>query len=282
MNRALAVAAVVVAVVIGASALGARTAGARPSRTAAAARGRKGVAAKVELRATHLRIGTRRGPIHLFRPAGYDRRTAGIVVYVHGHFIHADRAWREHDLPAQFIASGRNALFIVPEAPASTQERPSWSNLARLITTAVGRAHMREPPGPLVIMGHSGAYKTMVPWLAHPRLRHVILVDALYGNEPDFRAWLDKSSARQMTLVVRGTGKWADPFVRALPYALTLPQIPGSIDDLTPEERAAKLLHLRSQYGHFELITGGKTLPLLLQRTPLPPTKSLPTRSSRR
>ena len=38
----------------------------------------------------HQRLGTRNGPIHLFRPARYDRRTAGIVIYLHGYYVHAD------------------------------------------------------------------------------------------------------------------------------------------------------------------------------------------------
>ena len=42
---------------------------------------------------------------------------------------------------------------------------------------------------------------------------------------------------------------------------------PGNVTD---EERSAKLLHLGSQYGHFELITEGKTLPVLLRRTRVP------------
>jgi hypothetical protein len=229
-----------------------------------------------ESRTVHLRIGTRHGPIHLYRPAGYDRRSAGIVVYVHGYYIHVDQAWREHHLAAQFAASKRNALFVVPEAPASQEERTTrapWKDLRQLITTALERARWREPAGPWVVVGHSGAYRTIIPWLTHDRVRHVILVDALYGNESEFRAWLDRNPANQMTLVVKGTTKWADPFVRALPYAVTVPKIPAAIEDLSPSERAAKLLHLHSQFGHFELITEGKTVPVLLARTPLSITK---------
>ena len=66
-----------------------------------------------------------------------------------------------------------------------------------------------------------------------------------------------------------GTAKSADPFVRALPYSVTLPKIPKTAEQFSRAERAAKLLCLRSQYGHFELITEGNTLPVLLGRTSL-------------
>src|SRR5205823_2959414 len=125
------------------------------------------------------------------------------------------------------------------------------------------------PPGPLVVVGHSGAYRTLVKWLDEPALHQLILVDALYGNEPDFLDWLARDRGNRMTMVVKGTGKWADPFVRKLPYAITLPRIPASIYDLSREERTAKVLCMRSQYGHFELITEGRTLPVLLGRTGL-------------
>jgi hypothetical protein len=211
------------------------------------------------------------GPVHVYRPRGYDRRSAGIVVYVHGYYLHVDQAWNEHKLETQFAASRRNALFIAPEAPAAPEEQPAWSDLGRLITSVLRSARLRAPAGPLIVVGHSGAFRTIVPWLGEASLHNLILIDALYGNEADFREWLGKSAVNQMTLVVKGTTKLADPFVRALPYALTLPRIPQTGEEFSRAERAAKLLCLRSQYGHFELITEGNVLPVLLARTSLPP-----------
>jgi hypothetical protein len=218
----------------------------------------------------HLRFVTPHGPVHVWRPAGYDRRSAGVVVYVHGFYLHVDRAWREHDLAGQFAASGRNALFIAPEAPASGEEMPFWTSLDALVTAALERSRQRRPRGPLVAVGHSGAYRTLVAWLGEPALKHLVLVDALYGSEDELRAWLDAEPSHQMTLVVKGTARWADPFVAARPYAVTVPAIPDDLATLTPRQRRAKLLCLRSQYGHFELITEKRALPVLLRRTGVP------------
>lgn len=218
---------------------------------------------------SHMRIETNHGPVHLFRPPGFDRKTAGVVVYVHGYYTHIDEAWYEHHLAQQFVASRRNALFIAPEAPAAPEESPCWSTLRRLLNVVFRTAHIKEPSGPLVVVGHSGAYRTLVPWLDEPALHQLILIDALYGNEPDFLDWLGRARINHMTLVVKGTAKWADPFVKRLPYAVTVPRIPRAITDLSRAERAAKLLCLRSQYGHFELITEGRTMPVLLGRAGL-------------
>src|SRR5206468_888236 len=100
-------------------------------------------------------------------------------------------------------------------------------------------------------------------------LRTLILIDALYGKQDEFRAWLDADPAHKMTLIVKGTARWADPFVRDYRRAITLPRIPDSFDDLSRAQRTAKLLCLRSQYEHMELITEGKTLPIILRRTAL-------------
>jgi len=224
------------------------------------------VAVEQEAGGSHMRLETNHGPVHLFRPPGYDRKTAGVVVYVHGYYTHVDEAWYEHKLAEQFAASRRNALFIAPEAPAAPEEKPSWTSLRRLLTLVFRMARVKEPTGPLVVVGHSGAYRTLVAWLDEPALHQLVLIDALYGNEPDFLDWLARERMNRMTLVVKGTAKWADPFVKSLPYAVTLPRIPRAITDLSHSARAAKLLCLRSQYGHFELITEGRVMPVLLGR----------------
>src|SRR5204863_9327666 len=82
-----------------------------PSAGAATQAGAKptpGVTTESEAGGTHIRIETSSGPVHVFRPAGFDRKTAGVVVYVHGYYTHIDDAWREHKLADQFAASRRN------------------------------------------------------------------------------------------------------------------------------------------------------------------------------
>lgn len=218
---------------------------------------------------THFRIETRQGPLHVFRPSGYSRASAGVVIYVHGYYTNVDQAWSEHGLADQFAASRRNALFIAPEAPSSGEESSAFPSLAPLIARACRASHLPVPRGPWIVVGHSAAYRTIVPWLEEPRIRHVVLVDALYGNEPDFRRWLDADRTHKMTLIVKGTAKWAVPFTNAIPYAVRARRVPRTLRELSPAQRSAKLLYLPSQIGHFELITERRVLPVVIGRTGL-------------
>ena len=72
-----------------------------------------------------------------------------------------------------------------------------------------------------------------------------------------------------MTLVARGTTKWTEPFIKRFKHVSVCDAIPERFEALSKRERAAKLLYLRSQYGHMELITDGRVVPLLLRRTAL-------------
>jgi hypothetical protein len=241
-----------------------------------------GAMVEPEAGGTHFRILTAHGPLHLFRPAGYNRATGGLVVYVHGYYTTVDQAWREHGLADQFAASRRNALFIAPEAPASSDETPAYPRLEPLIARACRAARLSIPRGPWIVIGHSAAYRTIVPWLQDPHILHVILVDALYGNEGDFRRWLDAERNHKMTLIVKGTAKWAEPFTNAIPYAVRARRVPMTLRELTPAQRAAKLLYLPSQIGHFELITEGRVLPVVIGRAGLRVIRRLPGRMNAR
>ena len=72
-------------------------------------------AARADDGGRHRRITTARGPVHVWQPSATLSAQSGIVVYVHGLYIDADDAWREHDLGEQFERSGRDAIFIVPD-----------------------------------------------------------------------------------------------------------------------------------------------------------------------
>ncbi len=216
----------------------------------------------------HFRYTTEHGPVHVWRPAGYVPKSAGIVIYVHGLYTHADEALKEHQLAEQFAASRQNALFIVPEAPSAGQEDPNWVSLPALLESVFPKTRLPLPRGPLVIVGHSGAYRTIVNWLAFPGISEIMLVDALYGNEDDYAAWLNGGNGR-MTLIAAGTKKWTEPFIKRFHRVAVRDNIPDRIEELSKRERLAKLLYLRSQYGHMELVTEGKTIPVLLRRTAL-------------
>lgn len=221
---------------------------------------------------THWRIESKgAGAIHVWVPPGYDRETAGTVVYVHGYHTDVDGAWKDHALARQFRASKQNAIFIVPEAPRGKDDDVKWPALADL-RRAVTRANIRLPDGPTIVVGHSGAFRTVMKWVDHKLVAQVILLDALYGGMTAFDEFIGTGKrAKHHKLIVVGddTASKGEAFAEKYPFAVVRDDVPESLDGFARRERRAKLLYIRSQYGHMEMVTNGKVIPLLLRLTPL-------------
>ena len=221
----------------------------------------------------HWRLTTPHGPVHVWSPPGFQAATAGTVVYVHGYFTDVDQAWAEHRLAAQFRDTALNALFIVPEAPASGLEDVSWKDLGALLEAVASATAQAPRTGPLVAVGHSGGWRTIVTWLEFKPLSQILLVDGLYANDDEFKAWLDivrERPGNKLILVGNETSARSEQFLRELPAA-RLERIPEHHTRVSPAERHAQVLYMESQYGHMELVTDGRVLPFLLHLTSLRP-----------
>ena len=219
----------------------------------------------------HWRVETDAGAIHVWVPPGYDRATAGTVIYVHGYHTDSDGAWKSHDLARQFKASGQNALFIVPDAPSGNDEQVKWPALADL-RKAISRANIRMPDGPIIVMGHSGAFRTVMKWVDHKLVQQVILLDAMYGGNKAFDEFIGTGKrAQHHKLIVVGsdTADSSAAFVKKYPFAVARDRLPASTAELKKREKSAKLLYIKSQYGHMQIVTSGKVIPMLLRLTPL-------------
>jgi hypothetical protein len=225
---------------------------------------------------THWRIKTRAGAVHVWIPPNYDRASAGTVVYVHGYWTDADGAWKDYGLARQFRASRQNALFIVPDAPASNEDSVKWPALKDL-RKAISRANIIMPDGPVIVMGHSGAFRTVMQWVDHIRVEQIILLDAMYSGEKAFDEFIGHGKrADQHKLIVVGadTAQGSAGFVKKYKFAVAREKMPDSYDGFSKREKRAKLLYVRSQFGHMQIVTSRKVIPLLLRLTSL---KSLTT-----
>jgi hypothetical protein len=223
---------------------------------------------------------TPRGAIHLWVPPRYDAVTAGLLVYVHGLYINVDNAWTAHRLAEQFAASKKNAVFVACEAPVEGLDQPLWDSLPELVDTSLEflrttKTFLPQVPD-VIVVGHSGAYRSIVLWLDDPTLRHVVLVDGLYGNEDEYSAWIDGSVrgddgawSRQLTLVAESTYRWVEPFVSQYDDVVFRPAIPDTLGAFNGAERRARILYMPSQYEHMALVTEGRALPVLLAQTRL-------------
>jgi hypothetical protein len=223
----------------------------------------------------HLRFGTSRGPVHVFKPLGYSPKGAGVLVYLHGYFSDVDAAFAEHRLAEQFAESEQNALFIVPEVPSGRSDDVWWKDLDELLREVARATHEKLPFGPVVAAGHSGAYRTLASWLDSRKLTEVILIDGLYANDDDFYGWVTNADGgtpdRKLVLVGLETAARSSSFLRRVrELAARRDEFPDSVDQLTAKQRKAQVLYLdaTSRFDHMGLLTSGKVLPVLLRVTP--------------
>lgn len=228
---------------------------------------------------SHWRLLTEKGPVHVWQPRGYDPATAGTVLYVHGYYTNVDGAWVQHALAEQFAASKTNALFIVPEAPRGSDEEVSWPVLGDLLKEVERQLVGIKARSPIVVAGHSGAWRTLGGWAEDKRVENFILLDALYGMDDKFQTWLIRhpgSDEPRLTLITKDTASRVAPFLEKIPTAKRRASLPETYRDLTPAERNAPVLEIGSDLSHMEIVTTGKVLPVLLHRSPLKAVKAPP------
>ena len=219
----------------------------------------------------HFRIKTGQGAVHVWFPENYDRETAGTVVYVHGYWTDADGAWRDHGLARQFRASRQNAMFIVPDAPSSNEESVMWPALTDL-RRAVTRANIKMPDGPVIVMGHSGAFRTVMQWVDHRMVEQIILLDAMYSGESAFDEFIKtgkRADDHKLIVVAASTAAESRSFANKYKFAVAREKIPDSVGGFSKREKKAKLLYIRSQYEHMQIVTSRKVIPMLLRLTKL-------------
>ncbi len=220
--------------------------------------------------ARHVRIHTAHGAIHVWTPAGYDPETAALLIYVHGYFANVDDAWRAYHLRDQFAESGLNAMFVACEAPQSARDDIDWTSYAALIDTIAARVgHM--PQGKQIVMGHSGAHRTIGEWLSDDNIDTIALLDAGYGKLEDYSAWLDARADRRLIDVAELTRTWTDPFHASLPESYVVDRFPSPDRGELPRAALdAQIVYVHSHLGHMPLVTGGVAIPMVLRTLEVP------------
>lgn len=212
--------------------------------------------------ARHLRFSTAHGPIHVYFPDHYDRAHARTIIYVHGFYANVDEAWDRYHLADQFAASGLDALFIACEAPTGADDPVAWPSLGDLLSAV--REHLGQalPPGQIVAVGHSGAHITLTRWLDEPQLDTVVLLDALYGEVADFAAWLEQSDQHRL-IDVGGdeTRAWTEQLHAQFPESVVIDGVPDHLERM----RSARIVYIRADIDHMDVIAGGVVLPKVLR-----------------
>ncbi len=211
------------------------------------------------------------GTVHVWVPKGYVRKTAGIVVYLHGYYTTVDKAFVDHKLAEQFQKSKQNALFIVPACPSGKDEAVVWNSLSQL-KKSVQAANIRLPDGETVVVAHSGGFRTVRRWTDNRLLKEIILLDAMYGGFNEFKEFIAtgaRAANRRMILITSDTDTQTRAFTKEFSFAVTRTGIPADYTGFTTREKKSRLLYVKSQYDHMAIVTSMAVMPVMLRLTPL-------------
>ncbi len=187
----------------------------------------------------------------LYLPAGYNPLLPSlIVIYLHGQGATLERdVMNRQGLPRQIAESGKNIALVAPQLAFDAADSSAgnfWKpgHFALYIDEAAERlmrlyGDRRVGPrfnaAPVVVVAYSGGYLSAAYAVARGgaahRIKGVILMDALYGDEDKFAAW---ASARRrlaflLSAYTESTQEWNASLEgmlakRRIPFGNTLPR----------------------------------------------------------
>jgi hypothetical protein len=165
--------------------------------------------------------------VAIFIPKGF-RETGKVdfVVHFHGWKNHVEGVLGHYNLIEQLIASGRNAVLLVPQGPRDAPdsfggklEDPDGFKrfMADVVQTLRQKSDLKNKDftiGQVILAGHSGGYQVISAILdcggLTDQVREVWLFDALYAQTPKFLAWIDKKQGRFVDIYTERGGTKAN------------------------------------------------------------------------
>jgi hypothetical protein len=155
--------------------------------------------------------------VALFIPKGF-RETGRVdfVVHFHGWRNTVAGTLASFHLIEQLVASGKNAVLVVPEGPhdapdsfgGKLEDADGFKHfMTEFVATLRDRAGFKTKDftvGRLILSGHSGGYHVIAGILDRGGLSknadEVWLFDALYGQADSFLAWSDRTHGRLLNI----------------------------------------------------------------------------------
>jgi hypothetical protein len=208
----------------------------------------------------------------LFLPVGYNPQLPSLIVL----YLHGQGATLERDVlvrqavPRQLAESGQNVALVAPQLAFDAGDSSAgnfWrpGHFATYVDEAAERlmrlyGDRRAGPhfnaAPIVVVAYSGGYLSAAYALnrggAAHRIKGVILMDALYGEEDKFAAWV-ASRRRQAFLLSAYTDSTKDENaqLQGLLDKRRIPHIRGIPSSLTPGTMAFAACGGLDMHGDF-------------------------------
>ena len=161
--------------------------------------------------------------VAIFIPKGFrETGTIDFVVHFHGWKNNVAGVLSRYKLVEQLMASGRNAVLVVPQGPLNAsdsfggklEDPDGFKNfMADVVATLRDKSDLKKKDfavGKIILSGHSGGYEVIsaivdVGGLTN-KVSEVWLFDALYARTPKFLSWSDDQHGRLIDIYTEHGG----------------------------------------------------------------------------
>ena len=211
--------------------------------------------------------------VAIFVPRGFrEGERVDFVVHFHGWKNHVETVLSHYRLIEQLVASGRNAVLVVPQGPRDAPDSFDGKledprGFERFMNEVAGVLRARSALkrkdfalGNITLSGHSGGYQVIGSILDHGGLREhvteVFLFDALYARTDQFLAWYDAQPGRLVNLYTEhgGTKAETERLMARLKQRGT-PFLAAQEADLKPDDlKQNRLLFIFTPLAHDDVV----------------------------
>ncbi|MEO7531001.1 MAG: hypothetical protein ABIS69_06305 [Sediminibacterium sp.] len=208
-----------------------------------------------------------------------------LVFWFHGWGNNIDSACKQYQLPEQFDASGRNAIFVFPEGPKNAPdsyggklEQPVvFQQLVKEVSQKLAENKILKTRAfnltdyTISLAGHSGAYRVISYIINKTPVDEVILFDAMYGGNDAYLEWLSKPAHRFINIYTKDGGTFDNNhfIMKKISDSLHVPMVSLNEEDVNENIlRSNNKIFMFSSKGHNEVITNNRNWERFLRDTP--------------
>jgi len=226
--------------------------------------------------------------VAIFVPKGFHQtEQVDFVIHFHGWRNNVEKELAEFKFIEQFVASGRNAILILPQGPRDAPDSfggrlEDEGGFKRFMDDVLGvlraGAGFKSPAiGSIILSGHSGGYRVIAQALAKGglagRVKEVWLFDALYAETDKFMAWQKQTQGKLINIYTAdgGTRRETEQLMAGLKKN-GVAFLAKEAEAVTPDElRNQRLVFLFTKLGHNDVLEKRQTFREFLKASCLPP-----------
>lgn len=174
------------------------------------------------------------------------KKAVDLVFWFHGWRNTIDSSANYFELVKQYMASGRNAVLVIPETAKNSpdsyggklEKKDIFKNLVGDVMDKLKKEKAidkKADAGNIVLAGHSGAFRVMAHILQNGgmEVKQVLLFDGLYSQVDKYTAWIQADDAHRFLHIYTNRGGGTDEVSAQMMKGLSEKNIPF----INPEEK---------------------------------------------